>query len=147
MGNRALLSYHLRRRRHRNQSGRVKCPWSSIMYCDKHRNCPMENRGFISALEAWLMTGRTPRTIDFEADGQGYRLDEFDSRMVIKAELYRLFADPDGVEYFLSHQYARMHKRLCMDLSQAHYVWREIAKGFTRIQGEKFYKAEAQNDI
>ncbi len=106
----------------------------------------MENRGFLHALEAWLITGRTPRTIDFEISGQGYGLG-FDDKLVSKAEVYRLFEDPDGVEYFLSHRYARMHKRLCKDLDRALFVWREVAKGFTRKQSETFYAREAQNDI
>lgn len=146
MAGRPLLSLRFKRRRHRNKGGRVKCPWSPVMFCDKHKDCPMEDRGFMNVLEGWLLVGRDARTIDLEASGQGYGSEGFDSRMVEKAEIYRLFDDPDGVEYFLSRPGARMHKRLCKDLSRAKALWKNIGYGFSRKQSEKFYTREAPVD-
>lgn len=142
-----LLSFHhWHKRRKPNKRGRLKCPWSPVMYCDNLRLCPMEDRGFLAMLERWLMLGRSARGANLESNGQGYQSGGFDDNMIAKADIYRLFLDPDGVDYFLSHHYARMHKRLCKDLSRAAYLWREIQKGFSRVQSEKFYTEEVRQD-
>ena len=144
MVNKGLLSYRRRyKRRYVQTNGRLKCPWSPFLYCDKHRDCPMESRGFLNMLDAWLLTGRSPRTIDLETSGEGYRGSGLENVIVGKAEIYRLFRDPDSVIHFLTHDRARMHKALCKDLARAIFIWREINKGISWKRADSIFRREA----
>jgi hypothetical protein len=103
----------------------------------------MESRGFLNMLDAWLLTGRSPRTIDLETSGEGYRGSGLENVIVGKAEIYRLFRDPDSVIHFLTHDRARMHKALCKDLARAIFIWREINKGISWKRADSIFRREA----
>ena len=113
------------------------------MYCDKHRDCPMENLPFLNLLDRWALTGRSPRSIDLENFGGGSRSRALEDIATGKADIYRLFRDPDAVVYFLTHDRAQMHKALCKDLTRAIFLWREINKGISFKRSNQIFSREA----
>ena len=81
-------------------------------------------------MQAWALTGRTPRSVDLSAVIGGLDIGASERRAVRQSTMYQLFNDAENVLTFVGGQ-VKMSRAICRDLARAKKKWREIKNGLT----------------
>ena len=105
-----------------------KCYHNHRLDCYVNR-CPVQS-AFFRRVEAWALTGRTPRSIDLSAVIGGLDIGASERRAVRQSTMYQLFNEGEHVLAFVEG-HVKMTRAICRDLARARRKWREAKNSLT----------------